>query len=150
MFTLIYYLITFGGSMKTLILMLTLSLYSFAHDCPPDVSSFCFQEMRASHHSRSVSIKFCRDVSNTCYMEFRNERNKSIKFSKNKCHNVSNNCFTDVDFYHNDYIAARACNNVNNNCYTLSRRHGFSVKKSIKKCEDVYMDCRVCDLLDNY
>jgi len=79
-------------------------------------------------------------------MEFR-EIGKTIKFAKRACDNVSNNCFTDVDTYHKPRIAAKACNNVNNNCYNLKRRNGHSIRRSIKKCEDVYMDCRVCDLL---
>lgn len=133
--------------MKLIIILLSLLSFSaFSQSCPPDVSSFCFNEMRHDEQmSFANSAKFCRDVSNTCYMDAREYGNSKVN-SRNRCHNVSNNCYSEVTIFQLNAVAARACSNVNNKCYTNHRDRGLSIRSSILACEDVATDCRLCDL----
>jgi hypothetical protein len=119
---------------------------AMAQKCPVDVSSFCFEEIIREGQSYNASVTFCRDLSNTCYMGSRFDGN-SFKESKTLCQNVSNNCFTEVSNYHSNQVSAKACSNVNNKCFTQLRILGRSIQESIFGCEDVRMECRICDLL---
>lgn len=139
----------------------SISALAQSNNCPPDVSSKCFKELssRRGHTSR-MAARFCRDVSNDCYIEARNE-GVSIKRSKRICFNVSNNCFADVfhkhspdmtsdKVYHHKVIeVSKVCRNVNNKCYSESRNIGRSIHRSIKKCHDVSTNCGICDLLSS-